>query len=91
VIDSGYRGEIKVPLYNNNPTHRYFPADDTMGGGGECYEENFDPIHVRKGDRVAQLLIVPIAQATLVQADTLDETERQDGSFGSSGVQSRRL
>lgn len=88
IIDSGYRGEIGLTLYNNNPTHVYFPSDDTMGGGGECYEENFDgTIHVNKGDRVAQLLIMPVTKAQLVQVESLGMTERQDGGFGSSGTE----
>ena len=87
VIDSTYRGEISMPLLNNNPTHVYFPSDDTMGGGYECYEENFDAIiHIHKGDRVAQLLIVPVAQANMVESDTLNDTERGEGGFGSTGT-----
>jgi dUTP pyrophosphatase len=83
VIDSGYRGEIGLSLFNNNPTHVYrkFMHD---------YRQNDEGIiRVRKGDRVAQLLIVPVAQATFVQVDTLDETERGQGGFGSTGTGAR--
>ena len=81
VINSTYRGEIKVPLLNNNPTHVWVRNWE----GVETPKPNLEgTIYVRKGDRVAQLLIVPVAQASLVQADTLDETERQEGGFGST-------
>jgi dUTP pyrophosphatase len=41
--------------------------------------------HVRPGDRIAQLLLVPIATASPMQADALDESGRGLGGFGSSG------
>ncbi len=83
VIDAGYRGEIKVPLLNNSPTHVWVRTWEEV----HAAKPNVDgAIRVRKGDRVAQLLIVPVAQASLVQVDTLDETERGEGSFGSTGV-----
>jgi dUTP diphosphatase len=40
---------------------------------------------VKPGDRIAQLLLVPIATASPMQADALDETARSGGGFGSSG------
>ena len=81
IIDAGYRGEIKVPLLNNNPTHVWVRNWEDV----ETPKPNLEgAIHVRKGDRVAQLLIVPVAIATLLKVDTLDDTERQDGGFGST-------
>lgn len=44
-----------------------------------------EPIIIKKGDRIAQLVIVPVSQARLVEVDTLDETERNERGFGSSG------
>jgi dUTP pyrophosphatase len=41
--------------------------------------------HVKQGDRIAQLLLVPIASASPLQADSLDETVRNESGFGSSG------
>lgn len=40
---------------------------------------------LQPGERLAQLMILPVAQATFVQADTLDETDRGAGGFGSTG------
>lgn len=37
------------------------------------------------GDRIAQLVVVPVALPAVVEADDLDETERGSGGFGSSG------
>ena len=39
----------------------------------------------RKGDKLTQLVILPIPQVTLEQVDSLEETERGDNGFGSSG------
>jgi len=44
-----------------------------------------EPIVIKKGDRIAQLVIMPVSQARLVEVDTLDETERNEKGFGSSG------
>lgn len=43
------------------------------------------PYTVEKGDKVAQLVIFPVAQAKLVLAETLSETSRGEGRFGSTG------
>jgi len=71
VIDSGYRDEIKLVLFNNNPI-----TSDRV-------------FHVKKGDRVAQLVIQHVACATMVEAKSLEETERGTGGFGSSGIRPR--
>lgn len=42
--------------------------------------------HIDKGDRVAQLIIVPFRAPAFISVDTLGETERGDGGFGSTGV-----
>lgn len=40
---------------------------------------------INHGDRVAQIVVAPITQATFVIADTLSSTERGTGGFGSTG------
>ena len=49
---------------------------------------NLDPtnnIQINKGDRIAQLVILPFLAAEFSDADTLDETDRGAGGFGSTG------
>ncbi|MGN0651781.1 MAG: dUTP diphosphatase [Gemmiger sp.] len=65
VIDSDYRGELKIPMVN-------------LGS---------EPCTIAPGDRVAQLCIAPVWQADFVQADTLGQTQRGEGGFGSTGKQ----
>lgn len=43
------------------------------------------PFEVEAGDRIAQLLITPIAEAAPVAVDVLEGTARGEGGFGSSG------
>jgi dUTP pyrophosphatase len=64
LIDSGYRGEVRVLLLNTDPAETF---------------------RVEPGDRIAQLVIVPIALAEPVEAEALADTMRGDGGFGSSG------
>jgi dUTP pyrophosphatase len=64
LIDSGYRGELRVLLLNNDPAETF---------------------RVAIGDRIAQLLIAPIALAEPVEAAALADSTRGDGGFGSSG------
>ena len=63
VVDSGYRGELRVLLINHGP----------------------DPIELERGERVAQLLVVPVARQDFVEVDELPETDRGPGGFGSTG------
>lgn len=41
---------------------------------------------VHYGDRIAQMVIAPVAQLSVTETDTLDTTERGEGGFGSTGV-----
>ena len=43
------------------------------------------PHQVHRGDRIAQLLIVPVARPEVTVVDRLDDTERGTGGFGSTG------
>ena len=43
------------------------------------------PFVVNRGDRIAQLVPAPVQRATLDEVDTLDETVRGVGGFGSTG------
>lgn len=45
-----------------------------------------DPIKFRRGDRVAQLVVLPVPDIEWVEVDELDETPRGDGGFGSTGM-----
>ncbi|EFO90512.1 CRE-DUT-1 protein [Caenorhabditis remanei] len=63
VIDSDYRGEVKVLLFNFN-------------------DADFE---VKKGDRIAQLVCEQIALCDYQKVETLEDTERGAGGFGSTG------
>lgn len=43
------------------------------------------PFEIRRGDRIAQLVIAPVLRATWLKVDELDETARGEGGFGSTG------
>ena len=64
VIDSQYRGEVKVILAN-------------LG----C-DEGFI---IKRGDRIAQMIVTKIHEGGMIEVDDLDETQRNEGGFGSSG------
>ena len=48
-----------------------------------------DAFHIKRGDRIAQLVIQKIVEATTIQVSELDATSRGSGGFGSTG-QSRK-
>jgi dUTP pyrophosphatase len=64
LIDSGYRGELRVLLLNTDPAETF---------------------KVEPGDRIAQLVITPIATPEPVETQALSESLRGEGGFGSSG------
>lgn len=45
-----------------------------------------EPIDIQRGDRIAQLVIVPVAGARLVEVSALPGSHRGEGGFGSTGV-----
>ena len=63
VVDSDYRGEIKVPLINHSS----------------------EPYTIKDGDRIAQMVIMPVILPAFNQVGELDETARGAGGFGSTG------
>jgi dUTP pyrophosphatase len=65
VIDSDYRGDIGVILYNT--------------------DKNID-FEIKKGDRIAQIIFEACYSATLNTVENLDNTLRQAGGYGSTGV-----
>lgn len=44
-----------------------------------------EPFVIRRGERIAQMVIAPVAQVSVSEVDTLDETARGAGGFGSTG------
>ena len=44
-----------------------------------------EPFVIKKGMKIAQMLIQPVAAPDIVEADDLDETSRGEGGFGSTG------
>jgi len=45
-----------------------------------------EAVTIKNGDRIAQMVIQKVEQATLVLVDSIDETERGEGGFGHTGV-----
>ena len=63
VLDSGYRGELKVILINHGR----------------------EEVTLERGERIAQLVVVPAVEVELVEVDVLPDSGRGDGGFGSTG------
>lgn len=44
------------------------------------------PFNIRRGDRIAQLVIAPVVRANVVEVESLSDTGRGEGGFGSTGT-----
>lgn len=44
-----------------------------------------EPFVIKRGERIAQMVIAPVTRAELVQVEALDDTQRGAGGFGSTG------
>ena len=44
------------------------------------------PFAVRKGDRIAQVVVAPVTTAAIEETDVVDDTDRGGGGFGSTGL-----
>ena len=64
LIDSGYRGELKVLLVNTDPS---------------------EPFEVKRGERIAQLVVMSVQTVRLVEVESLEESTRGGDGFGSTG------
>jgi dUTP pyrophosphatase len=42
-------------------------------------------VHIKRGDRIAQLVVAPVERVAVVEAEQLDETARGEGGLGSTG------
>jgi dUTP pyrophosphatase len=45
-----------------------------------------EPVTIRRGDRIAQLVIAPVTQVSFTPVDEVPETVRGPGGFGSTGA-----
>src|SRR5690625_5041690 len=90
-IDQEYSGEIGVIVDNiaDDPfgnTSRYLNFVD----GSEIRQDDDIPdgtYHIRKGDRIAQLVVQALPEVTAVEIEEFTEdSERGEGAFGSTGV-----
>ena len=63
VVDSDYRGEVKVPLYNQSKV----------------------PATIDPQERIAQMIFLPYVAANFIEVETLSDTVRGEGGFGSTG------
>ena len=70
VIDSSYRGEIGVILRNHSV----------------ATEEDTGAFIINRGDRIAQMIPERISQEHFIFVSELDDSERGEGGFGSTGV-----
>jgi dUTP pyrophosphatase len=64
LIDSGYRGEIKVLVVNL---------------------DSFAALEIRRGEKIAQLVVQPVEQVHLDEVEELPSSPRGIGGFGSTG------
>ncbi len=79
VVDYSYRGEIKVVMHNlNNTTDEMV----TNINGGTVRKYGY---LIRKGDKIAQGLIILTYTPEVETASVLSETERNERGFGSTG------
>ena len=73
----GYRGEIMAKFKPTNSFNYYdgsIIAESPIGDNMYCI-----------GERIAQLIIMPIPKIEFIEADELSDSERGEGGFGSSG------
>lgn len=48
-----------------------------------------EPFTINKGDRIAQMIVMPVVQARFIPVDKLPESERGESGFGSTGIAHR--
>lgn len=92
-LPQGYEAQIRPRsglAYRNGVTMLNTPGtiDSDYRGEVKVLAVNLgdEPFVIRRGDRIAQMVIAPVIQATIQEVEELTETERAEGGFGSTGV-----
>lgn len=94
VIDSGYRGEIKVIFRSTHFIatfhHLWHRILFFLTGKDQKSAEVYrlfinNGTNYKVGDRIAQIIIVPYPKINFVQVDNLSSTDRGEGGHGSTG------
>lgn len=81
VIDSGYRGEVVIKMKRAAK----IKASSINSTFVTSHLEEFSSAY-RAGERVAQLIIMPVTKIELVEAEELSDSDRGNGGFGSTGA-----
>ena len=85
LIDAGYRGEILVRFrYIPQPSDYYF-FKSGMACPNMFVDVNLDTIY-KKGDKIAQLVVSETLPVEFEVVETLSDTDRDSGGFGSTGA-----
>lgn len=92
-IDSNYSGEIGVIMTNIASQYKDLQLDWTTPTADHneptCYVKSFmtnPPIHIEKGERIAQMVLMPAPVMTFRQVESITQDEnRGEGGYGSSG------
>ena len=90
VIDSDYRGEILIILYNMAAPIKHMVPQYILTNGEKVdgYEFGYLPegtILVKKGDRIAQGIVHDVSMAKFIPEEDITKTTRGKGGLGSSG------
>lgn len=92
-IPPGYEGQVRprsglAVKYGLGLVNSPGTIDSDYRGEIKILVINFgeNAVELKKGERIAQLVVCPVTRAELVIVDALDATERGDGGFGSTGT-----
>ena len=89
-VDAGYRGGIGIICENVDNLYKVKTIDNKLHaiitGDKDAILTYNTAIEIKKGDKIAQLVIQKIPDIELIEADELNETARGAGGFGSTGV-----
>ena len=79
VVDAGFTGEIQITMRLN---YSYIKDNTNL---------RLKTAYIEKGDRVAQLVLVPIAYPVLVKGQIVEESLRGSNGYGSSGLKVQEI
>lgn len=92
-IDPGYRGEVKVLLYNSNPVYQLEDLQN-IDSGAPWVRRLKTALEARrltieKGERIAQMVIARFQRPEVQIVETLPDSVRGEGGIGSTGRKTR--
>lgn len=85
IANDPIHGNFKITMVSVRAAICNAPAVDAVPVVVKLYNHSSNTFHIKRGDKISQLVILPVLYLSPVQVDKIEGGERGDNGFGSTG------